>query len=215
MKICKENFMKNINMKLMSLFALGSLTFMSVGLNTAFAQDEMRKMENGPGTYHVSSTDQLVLSKIHHGNVEEIKAAKLALKKSSLEEVKNAANQIIKDHSAADVQVKDIAKADNIRLLVPLPPQNADEKKAMAEDKVGMNDLKKAEGVAFDTEYQKMMIADHKKDIAELTDVQPKLKNENVRDLVASLIPKFQHHEQLLSEIDVNKNTKTAENDQQ
>jgi putative membrane protein len=209
----KENFMKN--MKYMSFWILGSLTLAGTSVNSAFAQDEMRKMENGPGTYHVSSVDQLVLSKIHHGNVDEIKAAKLALKKSNLEEVKNAANTIIKDHSAADVQVKDVAKADNIRLLVPLPPQSNDEKKAMAEDKVGMNSLKKLEGVTFDTEYQKMMIADHKKDIAELTDVQPKLKNENVRDLVASLIPKFQHHEQLLSEIDVNKNTKTAENDQQ
>jgi len=182
-------------MKYMSLLFLGSL---------AFAQDS-----------HISSVDQLVLSKIHQGNVAEIKAAKLALEKSRSEEVKNAADMIIKDHTAADIQVKDIAKADNIRLLVPVPPQNADEKKAMAEDKVGMNSLTKLQGATFDTEYQKMMMADHKKDIAELTDVEPKLMNENVRDLVARLIPKFQLHEQLLSEIDVNKESRTAANDQQ
>jgi predicted outer membrane protein len=200
------------NMKYVSLLILAGLAGPAV-MNTAFAQEQMRKMENGPGTYHITSVDQLVLSKIHHGNVTEIKAAKLALKKSNLVEVKNAANTIIKDHTAADVQVKEIAKADNFRLLVPVPPQNDDEKRAMAEQRAGMASLQKLEGVAFDTEYQKMMMADHKKDIAELTDVEPKLKNENVRDLVASLIPKFQHHEQLLSEIDVNKDTKTAEND--
>jgi putative membrane protein len=203
------------NKKVMNVLVLGSLALAGVAVNAAFAQDQMRKMENGPSTYKITSLDQMVLSKIHHGNVAEIQAAKLALKKSNSEEVKNAANAIIKDHTAADVQVKDIAKADNIRLLVPVPPQGADEKKEMAEDKAGMNSLMKSEGTEFDTEYQKMMMADHKKDIAELTDVEPKLKNENVRDLVASLIPKFQYHEQLLSEIDVNKESKTAANDAQ
>jgi putative membrane protein len=191
-------------MKYIGLLVLGSLAFLSAGVNTVFAQDSQ-----------VSSVDQMVLSKIHQGNVEEIKAAKLALEKSRSQDVKNAANMILKDHMAADIQVKDIAKADNIRLLVPVPPQNADEKKAMAEEKVGLNSLTKSQGTAFDTEYQKMMMADHKKDIAELTDVEPKLKNENVRDLVASLIPKYQLHEQFLSEIDVYKESKTASNDEQ
>jgi len=205
------------NIKFMSVLVLSSLTLAGAGLNVsmnaAFAQDQMRKMENGPSTYKITSLDQLVLSKIHHADMAEIKSAKLALQRSQSPEVKSVAHQIIKDHTDADVQVMEVAKADNIRLLVPLVPQNDADKKAMAEHKSQMAALQKLHGGAFDTDYQKLMIAAHQRDIAELTDAQPKLQNENTRNLVAKLIPQFEHHEQILAQIDLTKDTKTANND--
>jgi putative membrane protein len=196
------------NVKFMSVLVLGSMT-----LAPAFAQDQMRKMENGPSTYKITSLDQLVLSKIHHADTVEIKAAKLALQRSQSPEVKSVAHQIIKDHTDADVQVMEVAKADSIRLLVPLLPQNGADKKAMAEHKSQMAALQKLHGAAFDADYQKLMISAHQRDLAELTDAQPKLQNENTRSLVAKLIPQFEHHEQILAQIDLTKDTKTAKND--
>jgi predicted outer membrane protein len=192
------------------LLALGSLF-----QNSGFAQEELSKMQNGPGTYKVSSLDQVVLSKIHAANTSEIKAAQWALKKSSSPEVKQVAQQIIKDHSDADKQVKEVARADNIRLLVPLIPQNEEEKKMIQEHKEEMAHLQTLKGNPFDTEYQRMMVAAHKRDVAELTSVQPKLKNENARDLVQNLIPKFQHHEHLIADLNLNPSTKTAQNEPQ
>jgi putative membrane protein len=207
-----RRFMKKIvGMFIVSSVSLLGLTSVALAPH-ASAQDEMRKMENGPGTYKISSTDQLVLSKIHHANTMEVKAAKLALQRSDSPEIKQVAQQIIKDHTAADVDVKAVAKADNIRLLVPLIPQNDADKIVMSQHKADMASLEKLHGIAFDTQYQKMMVDAHKADIAELTNVQPKLQNENARDLVEKLIPKFQHHEQILAQIDVNKNTNTASN---
>jgi putative membrane protein len=202
------------NNKLIGVFATSSVLSLASLLlaQGSFGQDQMSKIENGSGTYKITSTDQLVLSKIHHANTVEIKAAKLALQRSDSPEIKQVAQQIIKDHTDADTEVKQVAKADNIRLLVPLIPQNDADKKEMAEHKSEMAGLEKLHGVAFDTQYQKMMVDAHKADIAELTNVQPKLQNENARDLVEKLIPKFQHHEQVLASIDLTKNTSTASN---
>jgi putative membrane protein len=136
--------------------------------------------------------DQTTLSKIHQINQMEIKMANLALKNASAPEVKSYAQRLVRDHSDADLMVKEVATKDRITLV--------DEPLAAA-DKKDMQNLMSLTGSDFDVAYQKVMTDGHQKAIKMLTDIQSKLKRQDVRDLVVKLLPNFAHHEALAQQL--------------
>jgi putative membrane protein len=175
---------------------------------TASTQGADTQMSQGDQS--TQNLDQHLLSKLHEGNRNEIRMAKLALKKSKNPEVKSFAHRIIRDHSQADHKIMQVSKQDQIALQSPPIPMNDQEIKDMKEHHAQMKRLKSLKGSAFDQEYQSVMIKDHKKDIADLQQNVDKLQNENVKDLANSLIPIFEHHESLASNMVPNPNMKTG-----
>jgi putative membrane protein len=136
--------------------------------------------------------DQTTLQKIHQINQMEIKMAKVALKNASAPEVMSYANRLIRDHTDADQMVNEVATKDRITLTGGTPS---------ASDIKDMRNLQSLTGSDFDVAYQKVMTDGHQQAIKMLTDVQPKLKKQDVRDLVVKLLPSFAHHEALAQEL--------------
>jgi putative membrane protein len=137
--------------------------------------------------------DQHVLSKMHHGNKEEIELSKLAAGRSETNGVKEIADQMIQGHGKADLLVKMTAKKAGVKLQEPVVPENDDERQAAKNDKAEIAKLKSLKGADFDAEYESYMIAAHQKTIAELNTVLPQVGPET-HDLIQKLLPDFQMH---------------------
>ena len=82
----------------------------------------------------------------------EVEASKLAEQKAMNPRVKMFAEMMVKDHSAANEELKTIARGKNVNLPAEVGGKNQDH----------ITDLSKKKGHDFDKAYMKMMESDHK-----------------------------------------------------
>ncbi|RKH56223.1 DUF4142 domain-containing protein [Corallococcus aberystwythensis] len=101
------------------------------------------------------------LERLHYINQSEIKQAELAQKSSENPDVKSYAQMMIDSHTAADKQVMDFAKTQNLKLAEMPKPANDMEKKAMAADKAHMEKLQTLKGMPFDSCYMANQVGAH------------------------------------------------------
>jgi putative membrane protein len=129
---------------LITLSALAAM-FCSAGVQ---AQTPTNVAQNGAVSQTDSSTklssgDEKALKDMAQANINEIAAAKIALKKAQSSDVKAFAQQMVEDHSAALTKVQAVAQQKGLAL-----PTKPDAKhKAMAAK------LEKQSGGAFDKMY--------------------------------------------------------------
>ncbi|HEY0713409.1 MAG TPA: DUF4142 domain-containing protein [Polyangia bacterium] len=125
-----------------------------------------------------------VLSKLHHSNQMEIEAGKLAQEKGHSKEVKNFGKQLVKDHTAANKKVMNLAK----QLKVDLPTDAA----PMKHD--GLEQAKALTGADFDRAFAKSMLEGHQKDGADATDARDRTTNPKLKKLLTELVPTLEKH---------------------
>jgi putative membrane protein len=87
------------------------------------------------------------------GGMMEVELGKIAQQNGESQDVKEYGAMMVKDHSAANAELMDIAKSKNIIL-----PNDSSEQHA--------NELKIKKGAEFDKAYVAMMVLDHEKDVA-------------------------------------------------
>lgn len=167
--------------------------------------------------------EERILSFIHQTNLFEIQAANLALSNSSSDAVKAFAQDMVKDHQAADQQVRNYGSAHGIdvdALSKTLDRVDADrlqnersnrevgtatgewawtwentlEKKNGDTSEIAK--LRNLRGAAFDREYVRAMIDGHQKAIDRLTNAGQgrRLISADLKALIDSLLPTVQHH---------------------
>src|SRR6201996_4407489 len=110
--------------------------------------------EAGPGTSQTS--DQHFMKEAAQGGMAEVELGQLAADKASSPEVKEFGQRMVKDHSQANDQLKQIAMQKGVTL--PSSPS--------AKDEMTKKRLSNMSGDAFDQAYMKDMLKDHKADIA-------------------------------------------------
>jgi putative membrane protein len=122
----------------------------------------------------------------------DIKAAELALQKSKNKEVRDFAENMVRDHKAVNDQA--LALVDKLHVT----PQDNDTSKALvkqADAKQG--ELAKLEGAAFDKAYADNEVAYHKEvNNALETVLIPDASNAELKDLLTTGLKIFQGHEQ-------------------
>lgn len=101
-------------------------------------------------------TDTVFVDKAAMGGVAEVKLGQLAQQKGSSDQVKTFGQKMVDDHSKANDQLKAIATGKGMDVPADMEPKA----------KAAMDKLSKLSGAAFDSAYMKMMVADHKEDIA-------------------------------------------------
>lgn len=85
------------------------------------------------------------------GGMTEVEVSKLAKDRAMNPRVKNFAEMMVRDHSAANDELKTIARQKNVMLPTDIGNKQDD-----------VNDLSKKKGADFDKAYMKMMVKDHK-----------------------------------------------------
>ena len=118
----------------------------------------------------------------------EIELGQVALTNTKDENVRRFAEQMVKDHTAADKKLKTIAAKENLTL-----PQSLDSEHAALKMKLqGMT------GEDFDREYVKAMAKGHDKAVTlfESASQQPQMPSE-LKQFAASTLPTLEQHQQM------------------
>src|SRR5262249_22978080 len=100
---------------------------------------------------------QKFISEAIQGNLAEVQMGKLAQDRGQSDAVRSFGQTLVADHSAANEKAMATAKQLDVT-----PPTKPNAEQTMTYDK-----LAKASGEAFDREFAKMMVTDHRRDIKE------------------------------------------------
>jgi putative membrane protein len=126
--------------------------------------------------------NQAFLTDAIQGNLAEISMGQLAQKNGGSDGVRSFGQMLVQDHSAANEKAKTLAQAQGV--TPPTAPK--------PESKTEFDRLSKLNGDAFDKEFAKHMVADHKEDIAEF-EAQAKGSDE-VASFAKDTLPTLQKH---------------------
>ena len=118
-----------------------------------------RAVDDGRGGTEVQIDDQVLVEKAMQGSMAEIELADLALAKSSDPRVREFAEQMKKDHTAAQAHFAQAATREGVQ-----QPKGLSAAQQATKDR-----LSRLEGAAFDRAYMSHMVHDHQKEVALFT----------------------------------------------
>jgi putative membrane protein len=126
--------------------------------------------------------NQAFLTDAIQGNLAEISMGQLAQKNGASDGVRSFGQMLVQDHSAANEKATSLAQTQGV--TPPTAPK--------PEAKKEYDRLSKLNGEAFDKEFSKHMVADHKKDIAEF-EAQSK-GSDDVASFAKDTLPTLKKH---------------------
>jgi putative membrane protein len=118
------------------------------------------------------------------GGMTEVQLGQLAQNKAVGAKVKNFASMMVQDHSAANDQVKGLARQRN----VTLPDSISDDNKKK------VNDLSKKTGKAFDKAYMDDMVKGHESTVDLFEKSADKVNDSEVKTFINNMLPKIKMH---------------------
>lgn len=151
------------NMRNRTPWALVALVVLGAA-GTASAVDKKAAAPSGKSADVCSQDDATktrnVLRELHVANQDEIKQSKAALDRAQSPEVKQFAERMLTDHTAADQKLTDLAKKKSIDLSAPetADPIHAAKKAAAEDASKALGDRK---GTAYDAAYIGMEVGEH------------------------------------------------------
>ena len=142
------------------------------------------------GTANTKDKDGQVVSDLIAANSEEIRLADLAKKKSANKEVKDIADMLVKDHTAALGELRDLASRKGLAL--------------QAEDTMASNkaykDLADAKPKDFDKDWCSKLEDKHKSTIDKLEGLQNDNIDPDIKSWASNILPKIRtHHDKLMA----------------
>jgi putative membrane protein len=123
-------------------------------------------------------------------NKAEIDAGRIAVAKTSNNDVKRFAQHMIEDHSTAYSDLKDLAYKKDFR--VPSSPSQEQLKAALK--------LGEVSGADFDRQYMDLMVKDHEKAVSLFEKNSMQAKDADVRDWAGKILPTLQKHLKMAKE---------------
>jgi len=167
--------------------------------NSPSSMDQQQQMAtsgaNGMNTG--PAVDKAFVKKALEGNIGEIEMGKLALQKSSDEQVKQFAQRMVDDHGKMQEQLKPAAEQMGVK--VPDGPSKGQMK--------SMDKMKALSGDAFDQAYIKDMVKDHKSDDSDFKLEAQSTQNPQLKQLVTQSDQTIQSHLQQIEQIAKSKGT--------
>jgi putative membrane protein len=136
--------------------------------------------------------DAAFIKKAANGGMTEVELGKIAVEKGESQEVKDFGNQMVKDHSKAGDQLKEVAAKMSVEV-----PEKVDAKHQMLIDKMSA-----MSGAAFDKAYVKEMIKAHEKDIADFEKAEKELKNADLKKFIEETLPTMKEHLEMIKKFD-------------
>lgn len=131
-----------------------------------------------------SKADHQFMDEAAQGGMAEVKMGELAQRKSSRAAIKAFGETLVRDHSKANDQLKELAASKS----VTLPAKCSDEQ----EKHYSM--LEKLDGAAFDKAFAEHMVSDHKQDISKFQTEAQSGKDSEVKRFASETLPTLQEH---------------------
>ncbi len=132
----------------------------------------------------LSPTDRTFMQKAGEGGVAEVQLGQLAEQKASSQAVKDFGQRMVADHTQADDKLKGVATSKGVTLPTALN----------GKDKALYDRLSGLSGTAFDRDYMRAMVSDHKADIAEFQRESNAGRDSDVKSFASSTLPTLEDH---------------------
>jgi putative membrane protein len=147
------------------------------------ANQPMRHQPRG-GNGMAPMSDADFTKEAAQGGMAEVKMGQLAADKGTSDAVKAFGKQMVADHSKANDDLKAAATQSNMTV-----PDGVS-----AKDKMMYDRLSKMSGSDFDQAYAKMMLRDHKHDIAAFRSESQNGTDPNIKQFATQTLPTLQSH---------------------
>ncbi|MEP6938030.1 MAG: DUF4142 domain-containing protein [Chthoniobacterales bacterium] len=170
------------------ILTLGILAALCTPWQGAFAQEK----EKSPASEKGAGSDAMFIKKAAHGGMMEVELGKIAAEKGQSQDVKDFGNRMVKDHSKANDQLKEVAG----KMSAKVPGKLNAKHKAMVDQLSAMS------GAEFDKAYVKAMIKDHEQDIAEFEKADKEVKNADLKKFIENTIPVMKEHLEMIKKFD-------------
>jgi len=121
----------------------------------------------------------------------EVELGRLAAQKGHSPDVKRFGERMVTDHSKANDELKQLAVRKGITLPAEPTAQQKQEKER----------LSKLSGVQFDSEYMKLMVEDHDKDVKAFQDETHGAADPDIKSFAAKTLPTLQEHQKMAKDI--------------
>jgi putative membrane protein len=172
-----------------TVFALGLLALSGATLPTVLPAS--KPLAQATGATALGGPDTTFLPEAIRSGLAEVELGKLGAQKASNAQVKQFAERMVVDHSAANDKLAALAAKHKIEPegTKGTPPLEPDEQAAAK-----MREISGLSGAAFDQAFMRQMTEDHEKAI-ELFDREAKEgEDAEVRGLAAEALPKLREH---------------------
>ena len=145
--------------------------------------------------------DGALMSDLSHANIDEIESAKLAIAKSKNVQVREFAQKMLDEHSAAQAQLETLAKAKGVKL--------PDKTYLMQKSTTAI--LKVVSGKTFDKEYIKHAgVNAHKTTLVLLQRVSLEAVEPELKALGANMRPMIQQHLKMAQQLQASLKSKAS-----
>jgi len=125
------------------------------------------------------------------GGLMEVEMGNLTTQKTKSDKVLNFAKRMIKDHTAANTELQQIAQSLGVKVPEALPSSEQSHLAAMRQSQAN----------EYDQSYMDMMVQDHAKTI-DLFNGASRFKNEKLRSFALKTLPVLQEHNKMAIGID-------------
>ncbi len=133
---------------------------------------------------HATAMEKKFIKKAADGGMTEVELGQLAAEKGGSSDVKDFGNEMVKDHTKINDNLKEVAG----KLNVQVPAAVSAKHKATIDKMSGMS------GADFDSAYVKEMVKDHKKDIAEFEEASKEVKNDDLKKFIDDSMSMMKDH---------------------
>ena len=174
----------------MRLFIVAAACGAFAALGCDHKQDYAQDPKAGP-YYNFNPVDRDFVRTLGEANLAEIDVSRVALGKSTDDNVKKFARHMIDDHTQANNALKEVCDKKGVTL-----PAAADDDHR--KDLVRMADLK---GVDFDRSYAAVMVSDHKKAVDLFENLLKNGKDPDVRTYAEKTLPTIRKHLTMAEEL--------------
>ena len=139
---------------------------------------------SGLAASSLGSDDTSFVKNAAKGGMAEVELGRLAMQRGASAEVRDFGGRMVRDHSKANHELQALAASKGVDL-----PKS----KSIGED-VSAAHLKMLKGKAFDAAYIKMMVEDHKQDVADFQKAADGSQDPDVKKFAAKTLPTLQSH---------------------
>lgn len=175
------------------IFGAGALFALTVFAGTsgaAGAQNSNSSGEMKHGSGQMMADHKFALEAAM-GGMMEVELGKVAAEKGASDEVRQFGQRMVDDHSKANSELMQLASGKGMTL--PAAPD--------AKHQAEMQKLSALSGEKFDKEYVKMMLKDHKKDVAAFEKEAAAGMDAELKSFAASTLPTLREHLQMIQRI--------------
>ena len=128
--------------------------------------------------------DSDFVMKAAQGGMEEVELGQLASTQAASADVKQFGQRMVTDHGKANDELKAVAQKNGTTLPTEMSKKQQADKARLA----------KLNGAEFDKAYMKMMVSDHKEDIAEFEKEAKSGKDADVQAFASKTLPTLKEH---------------------